>query len=136
MNIVDQILHEVEACGSRIAIDENKLKIIRGKLLNTDTINLINSNKAEIMEVLARDQKARNEGFIPLISGQVYERQYSKTSHVFIMLDSNYWTACKATWLKGKTQSVSHRVIVEYANFDLALLKATQYINFVTEGQK
>jgi hypothetical protein len=131
-----KIINEVEAVGTIVKMEGEKLKLIRGKLLSPSLLELVRANKPELIEVLTRDQKARQAGFIPLISGEVYERQYSPTSHVFVTMESNLWTAHRETWKPGKKESVSKKQIAELVSYDMALLKAQQYIEYVTGGKK
>lgn len=81
----------------------------------------------------SKDQKARKAGFLPLLSGEVFERQYSRTSHVFVMVESNKWNTHRETWEKGKSQSISQKQIATGVSFDMALLKAKQYIGYLTK---
>lgn len=133
MSVAIKTIHEVESAGAVVEIEGEQLKLIRGKLLSPSLLELVKANKAEVIEILTRDQKARSAGFIPLLSGEVYERQFSLTSHVFVMMELNKWNAHRETWEKGKIQSVSQKRIATGVSFDMALLKAKQYISFVTK---
>lgn len=87
-------------------------------------------------ECRSKDTKTRAAGFLTLRSGEVYERQYSHSSHVFLIMESAKWSAWRETWQQGKSKSISHKLIISSASFDMALLKARQYIEYVTGGGK
>lgn len=89
MTDVIQIIHEVEIIGVSLEIKGEQLKINSWKLLSPKTLELIRTKKSEIMDVLSKDQKARQAGFLTLVSGDVYECQYDKLSHVFIFKDKS-----------------------------------------------
>ncbi|MGG1661740.1 hypothetical protein [Brevibacillus sp. NRS-1366] len=86
-----------------------------------------------------RDQKARVAGFLVLITGEVYERQYSRTSHVFVTVENGVWSAWRETWQPWNSElrtSSSQKVIAERVTFDQALMQARRYVGFVTKGRK
>lgn len=133
MNTAIELIRELEAYGAYVDIEGEQLKLIRGKSLPTSLLDKARMRKADIVEVLERDQKARKAGFVPLLTGEVYERQYSLTSHVFIMMESNEWNAWRESWQQGTKDSASQKQIAERVNFDLALVKANQYIQYLTK---
>lgn len=136
MNSAVQIICEIESASASVAMEGEQLKLVRGKLLSTSLLDLVRANKAEVIEVLTRNKNAKEEGFLSLVSGEVYERQYSPTSHVFIIMESNYWNAHRETWQQGKKDSASYNQIVKRVSFDMALLKARQYIEYFKGGKK
>lgn len=78
------------------------------------------------------DKQARAAGFLPLISGEVYERQYAVRSHVFVVLDGNRWSAWRETWGGSSLKAVSYKIIVEHVpSFGVALQNAKRYADFV-----
>ncbi|MGW9128911.1 hypothetical protein ACWGPW_28800 [Paenibacillus chitinolyticus] len=81
-----------------------------------------------------RDNKAREAGFLPLLTGEVYECQYNRSSHVFVIGEDGKWSAWRETWQKGERKSISHKGIAEYTSFEQALQKAKRYVEFVGGG--
>lgn len=92
---------------------------------------------------LSEDEKARSAGFLPLLSGEVYMRQISPYSHIFIQLkEDGKWYAWRETFdtrgrqVKGDSgnllrtvrRSVNVKMRASNVNmFDLALIEASKY---------
>lgn len=130
------LIRELEHYGAFVEIEGSQLKLIRGKLLSPSLLDKIRAHKGEIIELLSKDQKARSAGFLSLHIGTVYERQYSPASHVFVILEAGKWSSHRETWSQGRSQSVSYKQIAERVSFDRALLKAKQYIGYVSRGNR
>lgn len=81
------------------------------------------------------DKKAREAGFMSLVSGEVYECQYNISSHIFIMLEGNVWNVWRETWQKGKLQAISCKIIAERVPFAIALQKAKKYGDFIHKSR-
>jgi hypothetical protein len=131
MSIALAIIYEVETSGVALGLEGNELRLVRGKTLPPPLLDKIKTHKSEIVDLLDRDRKARDAGFLPLCSGEVYERQIQEHSHVFVMKNEDGWTASRESWKKGRVRSVSTQEFLRKGSFDLALMKAKQYVDFM-----
>jgi hypothetical protein len=83
----------------------------------------------------SKDQKAHDIGFNTLQSGQAYMKQITDNGIVFIVKnDSGKYDAWRESWNHNDKKSVSHKNITTGSTFDLALLKAKQYIGYFQKG--
>lgn len=83
------------------------------------------------------DVEARKLGWSALHSGEVYNAQISKDSHVFIVLNQDEtWEAWRETWKPGVLQSVSTKMIAKGVPFKVALQKATNYAQAILKYRR
>jgi hypothetical protein len=135
MNAAIELMREAESFGAAVDISGDQLILVRGKLLPTLLLEKMRSAKPAIIEIMERDRKAKETGFLALHSGEVYEWQISDNSHVFVIQnESGKWDAWRETW-NGRSQTgstapkaISSKEIVSNGSFDMALLKAKHYI--------
>lgn len=135
MSIAVELIREAETYGTTVTIDGEQLKLLKGKLLPPSFLDKLKANKDEIQEVMRLDLKARQEGFMSLWIGGVYERQITHNSHVFIIQnDSGTWDAWRETWSQKGMRSTSCKVIEsECVSFEYALVKAKQYLQYLNK---
>lgn len=88
---------------------------------------IIRSSENERLDILAK-----SKGFLALVSGEAYERQYTEGSHVFVMLEFGRWSAWRETWRAGQAKSISSKAIVEKVPFEVALTSASRYVEYVS----
>jgi hypothetical protein len=135
MNAV-QILSEVAEYGARVELNGENARLIGASKLPHSLKDRLIENKPQIMELMRHDEEANAAGFHILISGEVYEGQYSPTSHVFIQAEAGQWNAWRETWKAGVCKSISYKDIIVGVAFEAALTKAKQYIQNITRGQR
>lgn len=128
-----ELIREAEAAGAIVTMDGEQLKLVHGKLLPAPLVEKMKLNKPGILEVMKRDLEAKAAGFLTLLSGEVYQRQISYNSLVFIALnDSGKWYAWRESWSRQEQatacKSVSSKDIVNGLIFDHVMFKAKQYI--------
>lgn len=86
---------------------------------------------------IINNQKAREAGFLPLISNEVYERQLSPTMHVFIQYEGDVWNTWRETWKSGELKSISQKdVYMGAKTFEVALTAAKKYVGYFTKGRR
>lgn len=131
------VMREAMAAGTMFVLEDGNIKLERGKCLPLPLVEMIRIHKAEIVQILQRDRKARAAGFLPLVTGEAYEHQIAQNSHVFIMLEGDKWNAWRESWPQGRRKSTSMKEIVSgVMSFELALFKARNYVEFVGKGRK
>lgn len=127
-------IREAEAAGALVTMEGEQLKLIRGTLLPAALLDKLRTSKAEILEVLKRNQKAKESGFLTMMIGEAYERQVSDNGHVFVIRnESGKWDAWRESWGREESstarKSTSSKDIRMDVPFEMALLKATHYID-------
>lgn len=135
MNVAAELIREVESYGTTVTIDGEQLKLLKGKQLPAPLLDKLKAHRNEIQEIVMLDQKARQEGFMSLHIGEVYERQIGQYSHAFIILnESGKWDAWRETWGQKTTKSRSHKVIQSgCSTFEYALVKTKQYLQYLNK---
>jgi hypothetical protein len=80
-----ELIRRVEAAGSDIVIEGERLKLVRGKLLPSPLVEELRAEKSEILEILMRDQKAKEAWFQTLLTGDVYMCKIVDNAYVFVI---------------------------------------------------
>lgn len=84
-------------------------------------------------EIEQMDKRARAAGFLTLCPGEVYTCELHRTTHVFIMIVDDKWSAWRETWREGKRHSNALKTIVEGVPFEIAIQKAKSYAQFISK---
>lgn len=82
------------------------------------------------------DLEARRQGWLVLLSNEMYNAQAWKNTEVFIMRTENdTWEAWRETWKEGAPNptSISSKQIAKGVPFQVALKQATGYISVLTK---
>ncbi|EMA6342209.1 hypothetical protein ACE41A_00095 [Bacillus cytotoxicus] len=80
-----------------------------------------------------RDEKAKKEGYIVAISGQVYTLTLSKTSCLYIDHIDGFWVAWRETHWNKQKSAPRTRLIAKAVTFDYLLMRVEGYLKFIED---
>jgi hypothetical protein len=122
-------------------------KLCLSRQLPLDIRELFKQYKSDVLAMLDIDGKAREIAFHPILPGEVYERQISPYSHIFIQLkEDGKWYAWRETFdargrqvkgdsknlLRTNRQSVRVKMLASNVNtFDMALTEVSKYVDYL-----
>ncbi|PAE31674.1 hypothetical protein CHI06_27585 [Bacillus sp. 7884-1] len=81
--------------------------------------------------MLERDNKAKYTGFIVALPGELYTRTIGKNSCAYIEQIGSEWQAWRETYQSKKEKAVSNKIIFTSETFELVLLKAKGYFDYI-----
>lgn len=85
----------------------------------------------EQAETEYQDRKAKKNGFIVAIAGQLYTRTLGKHSAVYIERISNKWEVWRETHQSGGREPTRFYMIFSAKEFEYALLQAVSYFDYI-----
>lgn len=129
------LIHEVESYGSLVSLDGDRIMVTNFKRLPSSTVDKLKSHKSEIIEVLTHDMLARKNGFLPLHSGEVYERQLTQEMHVFIMREHGTWSSWRESFKAGTSAGIKP-LAYKGSTFNVALMRAKEYVDYMTRTRR
>lgn len=128
--MIHQLLKEVEGLGCVVSSEMKKLKLHDPRPITNEIRELLKKNKSEIIKLLDQQEKARKEGWIVYHYGEVYEKQISLNSFVYLFLEEDgTYTAWRGTW-REVTSPYSQKIIIQKVDFETAYKRANNYIEW------
>lgn len=121
-----RIVQYVDALGHDLGLEGEQLRIVRGKYLPPALKELIIQRKEEIFDMLDRDDKAKQSGFLIGLSGTLYFKSISKNSNVYIEMINGLWYGWRETYQRGKGVATSLNEMSDC--FEDVLLRIECYI--------
>lgn len=126
-----QIIQSVEKFGCHLQAKGENVLILNSNRLPDPLKEEIRTNKAVVLKILERDYRAKNVGFIIGLPGELYTRTLSKQSCIYIEQIGSEWQAWRETYQSKKEKAVSYKFIFASETFELVVLKAKSYFDYI-----
>jgi hypothetical protein len=127
-----KLLEYIEVNGHEISLESDKLRITKGKHLPSHLKNEIINQKTELIDILKRDTKAKSAGLIIGIPGTLYTMTLSQDSVAYIECVNGNWVCWRETYLTGRQEAKSHKILAQGGTFDYVLMQFKKYIDYIS----
>ncbi|CRK83427.1 hypothetical protein [Neobacillus massiliamazoniensis] len=126
-----QLIQSIEQVGCFLQAEGENVRIFNSNRLPDYLINELRTNKCSVLKIMDRDDKAKMAGFIIALPGELYTSTLSKVSVVYIERIGNQWQVWREMYQSNKEKAVSCKHIFTSGTFELVLLKAKSYFDYI-----
>jgi hypothetical protein len=130
-----QLIQSVEQEECFFQSEGNNFRIINGNHHPDSLKDGLIINKDLVLEIVERDRKAKQAGFVIGISGELYTLTLNRKSTIYMEKIENKWQAWRETYQKNRVKAVSYKIISTSESFELVVLKAKSFLNYLGKIQ-